>query len=134
MAPITWGTTVTPSPDGDIVRRVPSMTAIDIGIQDDILAFVNTALDVRLFDNGEDDPRLKLARIYLALHFATGGSVNADGSTDGPGGPLTQESCGGMMRQYAFLGADGDPLLAESYWGRQYRAFIRRKRFGFVVI
>ena len=29
MASITWGTTVTPAPDGDIVRHVPAMLAVE---------------------------------------------------------------------------------------------------------
>jgi hypothetical protein len=111
------------------------MVTVDTGVQDDILAFVNTALDIRLFELGEDDPRLKLARIYLTLHFATGdASAGIGDGTYSPAGPVTQESAGGLMRQYEQFGAAGDPLLAESYWGRRYLQLIRGKRFGFLVI
>lgn len=132
MTAITWGTTPT---DGDVTRRVAALATVDVTVQADILAFVNTALDVRLFDLGEADPRLKLARIYLALHFATGDASNGIGDgTGGPAGPVTQESAGGLMRQYEALGAAGDPLLAESYWGRRYLQLIRAKRFGMLVL
>lgn len=134
MAPITWGTTVTPTPNGDIVRRVPGLVTVDVGVQDDILAHVNTALDVRLFDLGESDPRLKLARIYLALHFATGDANNAAGvGADSPAGPVTAESAGGLMRQYAQLGS-ADPLLGSTHWGRQYLAIVRAKRHGILTL
>lgn len=132
MTAITWGTTVTPAPDGDIVRRVPSLVSVNVGVQDDILAVVNTALDTRLFELGELDPRLKLARIYLALHFATGDVNNAAGA-DGPAGPVTAESAGGLSRSYASLGVN-DPLLGETYWGRRFLELVRPKRFGVLVL
>lgn len=134
MTAITWGTSIAP-PNGDVVRRVPALVTVDTGIQDDILAFVNTALDVRLFDLGELDPRLKLARIYLALHFATGDANNAAGNgADGPAGPVTAESAGGLQRSYEALGAADDPLLAESYWGRRFLQLVRPKRYGVLVL
>lgn len=132
MTAITWGTAITP---GDLTRRVASLVTVDTTVQEDVLAFANTALDVRLFDLGETDPRLKLARIYLALHLATGDAESGAGSgTGAPAGPVTSESCGGMMRSYEALGGANDPLLAESYWGRRYLQLVRAKRYGVLVL
>lgn len=140
MAPITWGTTVSP-PDGDIVRRVPALVTVDVGIQDDILAHVNTALDTRLFDLGEADPRLKLARIYLALHYATGGAANASGTgAESTAGPITGRAMDGVSETYAsivqsMIGVGLDALLlAESYWGRRYLQLVRAKRHGMLTV
>lgn len=121
MASVVWA---------DLTVRVAALSVVDVAIQDDVLAFANTRYDARLYDYGEDDPRLRLIRIYLALHLATGGSANADGSgADGPAGPVTSESCGGLSRSYASLGAD-DPALGESYWGRQLFGYLRAKKHG----
>lgn len=66
---------------------------VPAGGQTMLINYVNSVLDVTMFD-GEDGPTTKLARCFLAAHMAALGEL-------GTGGPLTQESAGGLMRQYA---------------------------------
>lgn len=97
-----------------------------------ILSHVNTALDVRRFSYGETDPRLRLARIYLAAHFATV-SLPSSGAS-GPAGPVTSESAGGLSRSYGQLSAsDTDPLLEFTSYGRMYRLIMRPLRGGIAL-
>lgn len=108
MAPIAWS---------DVIAVSSPLAAVIVAQQDMILAMVNAKF-AGVFD-GEDGPTTKLARIYVAAHFAS-----LPGSTDQrPGGSVTSESRGGLSRSYA-----PPPTQAGSYegtwsdtqWGRRY--------------
>jgi hypothetical protein len=90
MASIIWSDVVAMAPE---LALVPGVSA-----QNDILAYVNVALDVSLF-GGESGPKLRLARIYLAAHF---GKLSSQGGV-GIAGPVIAESAGGLSRSYANL-------------------------------
>ncbi len=108
MAPIAWA---------DVVSVSSPLAAVVVVQQDVILAMVNAGFS-HVFD-GEDGPTTKLARIYVAAHFAS-----LPGSGDQrPGGAVTSESRGGLSRSYA-----PPPTGSEAYegtwgdtqWGRRY--------------
>lgn len=88
MAPITWTDVVAlPGAVGDGMGLVPPLG------QTMILASVNKFFDVTMYD-GEDGPDTKLARCYMACHFAALGKL-------GSGGTMIGESDGRLSRQYA---------------------------------
>lgn len=121
MAAILWS---------DVTDTAADLAVVSANAQTAILAFVNEALDTRLFANGESDNRLKLARVYLAAHY---GAIDAGGS-GGPGGPLASESGGGLARTYAVLTTSTtDPLLELTPWGKAYRLIMRPMRGGCVL-
>jgi hypothetical protein len=95
----------------------------------DLLADVNTALDVRLFEHGESDPKLRRARIYRALHDVVTDVDNFPGIMNAAG-PVTQESDGGLLRQYAAFSDPDGSRFSETYWGRKYLQIVRGKRAG----
>jgi hypothetical protein len=77
----------------DVTALAPELGTTAAQTQTDVLAFVNAALAVSLYD-GEGGPRTRLSRIYLAAHLATMPRLGA-------GGALVGESAGGLSRQYA---------------------------------
>lgn len=115
MAAITWD---------DVVDIAAELSSVGLDAQTKILAFVNGALDVTLFADGEDDARLHLARIYLAAHFGSGALPGAGSS--GPSGPVTSESAGGLSRSYgAMSAAVTSGLVSGTWYASQYQALIR---------
>lgn len=94
--------------------------AVPVGGQTMILNFVNNKLDVNMFD-GEDGFQTKLGRCLLAAHLAALSKL-------GTGGPLTQESAGGLMRAYAVPQVMAT-LDATSY-GKAYRSVIGSQAYG----
>lgn len=86
MAAITWT---------DVMALAPELSSVSTDGRTYILAHVNTALNLAEFD-GEDGPKTRLARIYLAAHF---GAISLAGAT-GASGPVTSESAGGLSRSY----------------------------------
>lgn len=124
MAAIVWA---------DVTERAPELAAVGLLAQTDYLAFVNVELNVTMF-GGEDAPKLKSARIYLAAHMATldrqRGSAIA--------GPVISESRGGLSRSYAnmLLPGSGGGLWAQTTYGQLYYALVRtsaRARFPTVA-
>jgi len=106
--------------DWDDVEAFDSaLAAVDAAAQTDILAHVNTALEAGSFRNGEADARLRLARIYLAAHFAQSALT---GST-GTGGPVKREQAGPLEIEYA--SAATGVGLDETAAGRRYKELIR---------
>lgn len=99
MAAITWT---------DVTNHVAGLSTIVAGAQTDILAFVNTALVADEF-GGEAHARLKLARIYLAAHFAT---INGAG---GGGGPLTSQKLGDESRNYGSFSMSSSALSTTGF-------------------
>lgn len=117
MAAITWA---------DVVAHAAELSTFPVAAQNDILAWVNTHLNVTLF-GGEDAAKTKLARVYLAAHTAT---MDKRG---GAAGPVVSSSAGGLSRSFASP-PSGSDLEATSY-GSQYKMLLRTTvaRVGFVV-
>lgn len=91
MSAIAWSDVTGMFPTDAILGAVP------VPAQTNILAFVNTNLSSSFF--GGDGPKLTLARIYLAAHFAIIGSLH--GSSGTIAGPLIGESLGDASKTYA---------------------------------
>lgn len=111
MASIIWA---------DVVNFASELSTLDTDAQTDILAHVNSALNVTNW-GGEDSPQLRLGRIYLAAHF---GTVSAQGGL-GVAGPVTQESAGGLSRSYAWSTAASELPYESTAYGKAFRALIR---------
>ncbi len=107
MAAITWD---------DVESIAPEMSSVIDGAQALILDHVNTVLAVHRF-GGESAPALKLARIYLAAHTASGLGSTDEGATQ----EVQSESMGGLTRTYVTAG-DGGSVgdLSSTSYGRQY--------------
>jgi hypothetical protein len=111
MAAIVWT---------DVTAAAPQLTTVSATTQADILAFVNAALNLVVFD-GESGPRTRLARINLAAHFAELERLGA-------GGPVIAESDGRLSRQYAMPPSRSE-FLTTSY-GRAFWLLISPAAFG----
>lgn len=111
MAAIVWA---------DVVALAPEVNAIDDAAKADIIAYVNVALTVANF-GGEDHPKTRLARIYLAAHLAA--MLRRGVTGGGAAGPLVSHSAGGMSRSYAVM-SSGSALSSTSY-GSMYEELAR---------
>ncbi len=105
----------------DVVDFASELSALDSEAQTAILAYVNDALSPKAF-GGEDSPKLKLARIYLAAHV---GTLSRGGG--GPSGPVTSETAGNISRTYAAAGGAPSDWSSTSY-GQLYIALVRTSR------
>lgn len=112
MAALTWE---------DVTSHASDLSTLDEAAQDDVLAYVDDAIDPAKF-GGEDGPRYKLARIYLAAHL---GTVSLKRGTPA-GGPLISETVGEITRMYGFSAEAAPDAIASTGWGREYLALIRR--------
>lgn len=110
MAAIVWG---------DVEAFDSTLASVDAAAQTDILAHVNTALEAGSFRDGEADKRLRLARIYLAAHFAV---TALPGSASG-GGAIKRERGGPLEIEYAAAAAGVG--LGETAAGRRFQELIR---------
>jgi hypothetical protein len=90
MAAITWA---------HVVDHYAGLSTVDTDAQTDILAHVNGALNVSAVGGslGEASPRLKLARVHLAAHYALLSAQAASGAA----GPVVSETVGQVSRTYA---------------------------------
>lgn len=114
MAAITWADVVALAPELATLNADPAQ---DLVAKAAILAFVNEALNIDRL-GGEDAPRTRLARIYLAAHMGTiqkrGGAAIA--------GPMTSSSRGGISASYADHGQSstageyGTTSYGQLYW------------------
>lgn len=109
MAAITWA---------NLTARVPALSAVDVGVQADILDYVNTFVNVAKF-GGEDSAKTKLVRIYLALHF---GQSELDGAV---GNSVTEERYAATEIQVRYADRMNDDNLTETAFGRKYLSLIR---------
>lgn len=120
MAAIVWA---------DVVAHASALATVDAGQQADLLALVNTHLNVAAF-GGEDAPKTRLARIYWIAHFASlpGAGLTTDGAS--VAGPVTSESTGGVARAYASLSSSGTEteFWGETAWGRRFWTLLRGSR------
>lgn len=107
----------------DVVAFSAGLAGLPVAAQDGILAWVNTALDVSVFD-GEAGPKTKLARIYLAAHTASLGDAGSSGET---AGPVTSETAGGLTRSYGAVatGPVADSIYGSTAFGRAYLMLVR---------
>jgi len=106
----------------DVTAIAPELVSIKPAAQGIILAEVNTALDVTVFGKlGEDSPKLKLARIYLAAHLASVGPVL---------GIVSKEVEGGLEIDYMLppIPVGDDPFYYRTGYGAGYRSIIRSTR------
>lgn len=103
MAAIAWT---------DVTDVASQLSAVGPAAQTAILLFVNTTLNVQLL-GGEDSPRLKLARTFLAAHI--GELVRR---RDQQAGPVASKSvsASSLSVSYASM-ANGDALSSTSYGG-----------------
>lgn len=106
-----------------------ALATVDPIAQAGILAHVNSALDVTLFPDGETDPRLFLARCYLAGHFAMPGL----GGAGGVAGPALSDGAGSLSTSYGNTVAVSDNSYDTTAYGRAYRKLIRPLGGGFAV-
>jgi hypothetical protein len=112
MASITWT---------DVTNHAAELASVSAGAQTDILAHVNTALNVTLFGD-ETSARLKLARIYLAAHLGTMANLG------GVSGPVSSESAGGLAMSYAVAMTRSN--LGITSYGRAYLATLPSVAWG----
>lgn len=116
MTAITWS---------DVTNKAAELADVAVDAQTDYLALANTFLNVSMLD-GEDGPRTKLARIYLAAHFATLDRLRGTSIA----GPVVSESRGGLSRSYANLTqmslASG--LFGQTTYGQNYATLVRTSR------
>jgi hypothetical protein len=115
MAAIVWS---------DVTDLVSEMSSVPLAAQPIILSLVNSYLAVDKW-GGEDAPKLKTARIYLAAHLGTFARPGAAGAG---AGPVISESEDDVSRAYASFnlpGLDVDPLYDTTPYGRAYRWLMR---------
>lgn len=113
MAAITWT---------DVTGLVPDLVGLPGAAEALYLAIANSRFNVGMFPLGEEDPLLKLARIWLAAHYAAGDL--AAGATIGEPGPVASESAGGLSVSYGKSIAESLDFGATLY-GLNLRALIR---------
>ncbi len=101
----------------DVVDIAAELATVAIGAQTMILAHVNTTLVVKLF-GGEESPKLKLTRCYLAAHLGTLGPRV---------GIVTSESELDLAIGYTIppLPPGDDPFWARTAYGLAYRSMVR---------
>lgn len=102
----------------DVVALAPELSGVAAGAQTDILAYVNTAHSVVNW-GGETSPRLRLARIYLAAHFASSGTLG------NAGGSVTSKSEGEVSVSFGGYGGTSADALAATAYGRLYGQILR---------
>lgn len=110
MAAITWS---------DVVTLAPELSTYPVAAQDFILDFVNNTLNVNVID-GEDGPRTKLVRIFLAAHIATM-LIRANNNQTGA---VTQESLGPQSTSYAQMSGVLSDRLNSTQYGIMYLKLI----------
>lgn len=119
MAAITWA---------NVVDFDAALSVVHINVQTAILAYVNTFINVAVFD-GEEGADTRLARIYYAAHQGRGTLPGAGAA----GGAVTSESGGdGLSVSYAVAASTDE--LSESAWGRKYLALARTSCAGPVLL
>jgi len=103
----------------DVVNFDSVLANVDPGAHLRILEHVNTTLKVSEF-GGEDCPKLRLARIYLAAHY---GTLTMRGGSKA--GPLVSQTVGPISRSYAQVMAVGGSLFTTTSWGQAYLQLVR---------
>lgn len=106
----------------DVTAHAPELSSIALNAQTDYLAMANTWVDVNAFD-GEDGPKTKMARIWVAAHFATLDKLRGTAIA----GPVLSESRGGLSRSYANLTqmSMAAGLFGQTTYGQNYATLVR---------
>lgn len=104
----------------DVTNHVAGLSAIAVAAQNDILAHVNSALNVTVF-GGEASGKLKMARIYLAAHFATLANLGASGAA----GPVTQTKLGDAAIGYSSPSTTSNSQYASTAYGQMYLVLLK---------
>lgn len=116
----------------DLIAYSAAMAAMDPVVMADILNLVNLGFPAlpEIFD-GEDGYKTRIARIYIALHFA---SLPGAGEQRA-GGAVTSESRGGLSRSYAAPPtSSGDSEFNDTQWGRRYLLLLRGSKAGWLRV
>lgn len=105
MAAIVW--------DPDVIAGAASLSAVASEEQDGILETVNAFFNVRVW-GGEDAPKLKRARIYMARHL---GELVLRALAGAAGGAVSSETIGASSFSIAYeqLAQDADVLKTTSH-------------------
>lgn len=116
MADIVWA---------DVVRVAPELSGVDATLQTLYLDLVNTEVNATAF-GGDDSAAYKLARSFLAAHYASGIGSGSDAAV----GEVASETMGGLTRTYVTSsGSQGGELDSTNY-GRQYTQLVRQFVMG----
>jgi len=101
----------------DVTAIAGELSTVTSLAQTIILGWVNTTLDVGFFAGGEDSPKLKLTRIYLAAHL---------GSLGPHVGVLTGEKEDDLEQSYTLppIPPYGDPFWYRSSYGAAYQMMV----------
>lgn len=113
MAAITWA---------NVVKFVPSLSTVDAEVQNALLAHVNILLDVNRW-GGEESPKLRLGRIYVAAHFATLAVKGASGLNGA--GPLASSTASKLSRSWSQVNVAVYGTWATTTWGQLYWSLVR---------
>lgn len=105
---------------GDVLALDSTLCDVPDELGSLITYHANNGLNAEVF-GGEDAPLYRLARLYYAAHFATLTLRGANGAA----GPVTQESVGGLMIQYANTGAAGSNVFALTSFGQAWLNLVR---------
>lgn len=122
MADISWS---------DVVIVAPEMASgVAAPLQELILSYVNSTVAPSEF-GGESSPRLKLARSYLAAHYAATSQLQAAS----PVGNITSMSEGGVSTSFSGSPMASESSLGTTNYGQVFLTFVRRSpaRAGFVA-
>lgn len=112
MAAILWS---------DVEALAPSLESVTYEAQAMVLAVVNSCLNVSMW-GGEDAPKLKLARVYLACHMVQA-AVQGEAGT---AGPVTHEMVDRLSTSYAQPGGGMSfDSLDSTAFGKMYRLLAR---------
>jgi hypothetical protein len=112
----------------EVTSAFPELGSVTSDYGEFVITYINSsALDVSNF-GGEDAPKTRLARMYLAAHFA---ATVLRGIAPGP---LTGEREGDISRSYGVPRMDWQELQLTAY-GQAYCALIQSTpaRAGFVT-
>lgn len=112
----------------DVTALAVELSSVAVSAQTLYLALANDWLNVSMFD-GEDGPRTKMARIYIAAHFATLDRLRGLAVA----GPVISESRGGLSRSYAnlFMTHVTQGLFGTTTYGQNYEGLVRTSRARF---
>jgi hypothetical protein len=108
----------------DVVAHAPALAAAPPAVQLDVLGYTNGG--VALLD--VPDASERLARIFLAAHFASvllPRSLGGSGGGGGASGPISSESAGDLERTYATSQESWDRFLGSTQFGAAYLSLVR---------
>lgn len=115
----------------DIVMADPTLaTGISDAYKALILSFVNS-INPDMF-KGPSSPTFRLARIFLACHFAQFPRASMSG---GNRGPVTSQSEGDVSQSFAVATMTATSALGTTEGGRNYQALVQTSpaKIGFVT-